>query len=479
MKTIRLSLVSLIIFLSFGASLLAQTYSIKATIKGLANKEIYMGHYFADKTYVKDTVVTDASGTALFTGKEKLDGGLYFIVLPSKTIAWEFLVTDDQNFSMTTDTSDYIGHLKIEGSHENELYSNYSRYMRDRNKDMAQLQDQYKAAQNDKSKSEQIRKKIEELQKQVKQQWSDWVIKNPGTFFATIVNAQIYPDLPEFKIDPNESNPDSVRQVRAYYYNKKHFFDNINFSDARLLRTAFLQQRLDTYFTKMVIDPDTIIKDGDALIKRAEANDDVFRFVVEYMLNLKYETKRMGMDKVLVHIGEEYYLSGKATWVDSTRMEKIKDRIIKTRPNILGKKAEDMKLVTMDNNIRTLYSVEAKYTIVAFWEPGCGHCKKIIPKLHDIYTNLKWEKDWDIEVFAVFTQVKEHDDWLKFIDEHGMTDWLNLWDPYGWSGFRDKYDIYSTPTIYLLDKDKSIIAKRIDVEKIEEFIENYEKYHKE
>ena len=76
----------------------------------------------------------------------------------------------------------------------------------------------------------------------------------------------------------------------------------------------------------------------------------------------------------------------------------------------------------------------------------------------------------------MYTQVKEYDEWIQFIEENAIDDWINAYDPYGWSKFRDKYDIYSTPTIYILDKDKKIIAKRLDVEKIQEFIEGYEKF---
>jgi hypothetical protein len=62
------------------------------------------------------------------------------------------------------------------------------------------------------------------------------------------------------------------------------------------------------------------------------------------------------------------------------------------------------------------------------------------------------------------------DEWKKFIDEHHF-DWINVWDKYNFTNFRNLYDIYSTPTIYILDKNKKIIAKRIGVDQIEKFIQ--------
>jgi hypothetical protein len=37
-------------------------------------------------------------------------------------------------------------------------------------------------------------------------------------------------------------------------------------------------------------------------------------------------------------------------------------------------------------------------------------------------------------------------------------------------GFRQNYDVYQTPTIYLLDKDKRIIAKKISPEQVNDFL---------
>lgn len=472
----RISIILAVLTILTVARGFAQAYDIKLTIKDLGGKEIYLGHYFADKTYVKDTTTTSPTGTAEFKGDKALEPGIYFIVLPTKTIAWEFLITDDQVFEMKTDTMDYIGNLKVIGHDQNSKFAEYNAFMRERSKEMSKLQEAFKA--DDETKKEAVRKDIEALQLKVQAQWDKYITENPGTLFANIIKAQKYPILPEFEVDPAIANKDSVLQIYRYYYNKNHWFDNIEWSEVGLLRTNFIYNRLQTFFTQMVFDPDTVIAEGDKLIKKAEPTPDMFRYLVEYMLNLNYETKRMGMDKVLVHVGEEYYLSGRATWVDSARMEKIKERVIKTRPNILGTQAKDMKLVTSDNKIVNLFSIKADYIIVAFWEPGCGHCKKTMPVLHDVYTDLKWNKNKKVEVLAVFTQVKEFDEWQAFIEEKGMTDWINAYDPYGWSGFRDNYDIYSTPTIYLMNSKFEIIAKRLDVEKIPEFLESYESFKK-
>ena len=98
MKKIQLFVFLILAISSFSK---AQGYDIKVKINGMRDSSIYLGYYFAEKTYVKDTIKLDANGSGTFKGKEKLDGGMYFIVLPNKTIAWEMLISDSQNFSVS------------------------------------------------------------------------------------------------------------------------------------------------------------------------------------------------------------------------------------------------------------------------------------------------------------------------------------------------------------------------------------------
>jgi thiol-disulfide isomerase/thioredoxin len=314
---------------------------------------------------------------------------------------------------------------------------------------------------------------MQEMQNEVNTEWKRILKEHPNTFFADIIKAQMNPELPDFKVDEKVGNKDSVMNIMKYYYTKNHYFDNINFANDKLLRTQLYYNRLNTFFTQMIFHPDTIIAEGDKVVEKARGNHDVYKYTLEFILNLPAQTKRMNMDKILVHFGEKYFLSGQADWVDSTRLEKIRERVVNTKPNLLGTVAQDFRIVTIDNNIRSLYSVKAKYTILAFWEPNCGHCKKIIPKLHDIYEKV-WQKE-NVEVFAVMSAAQEKDEWIKFVNDKALTDWINGYDPYNWFNFKHVYDVYSTPTIYILNEKKEIIAKRIEVEQIPEFIESYEK----
>ena len=455
----------------------SQGYKISVKINGIKDTTLLLGHHFADKKFVKDTIRVDENGFGVFEGKEKLDGGIYLVILPWMTY-FEILMPEDQVFSIETDTADYVEHMKITGSVQNQKFNEYQKFMGEKQTEMAELNKEIEALKENKTKVKALKEQMKILDKEVKDNWKRIADKNKGTLLGTIINAMRSPEIPDFEIPYFYNNKDSVRQMWQYLYNKNHYFDYIDFSDDRLLRTPLFYNKMDHFFKKILIQaPDTLIRETKKFVEKTRVNKEMFKYAVNYLLVHYSSSKIMGMDEVLVFVGESYYLSGQAFWADSTHLAKIRERVEKISPNIIGKVASDMKLITYDNKVVTLHDVDSKYTIIAFWEPGCGHCKKAIPILHDVYTRM-FDKNMKVEVLAVFTQVQEKDKWIEFIEKHALTDWINAYDPYGWSNFRNNYDIYSTPVIYVLDKNKKIIAKRIDVEKIEEFIENYEKYNK-
>jgi thiol-disulfide isomerase/thioredoxin len=111
---------------------------------------------------------------------------------------------------------------------------------------------------------------------------------------------------------------------------------------------------------------------------------------------------------------------------------------------------------------KTLYTVKSKFTVLVFWSVDCGHCQTEIPKLNEELKELKGKIDFT--TFAVYTK-EDFEAWRKFILEKKL-DFVNVFDPIHINNLKEKYDIYSTPVIYILDKDKKIKAKRLGSEQV-------------
>ncbi|NOZ46516.1 MAG: redoxin domain-containing protein [Chlorobi bacterium] len=462
-------IIALFILFSISSTfVLADGYKIKVTIDGLKDTSIYLGYHFGDKKYVTDTTRLNSKGVGIFEGNKKLDGGIYLIVLPSKTY-FEIIIDKDQNFSIEADTAvfsnNYLRNIKISGSEENSQFYAYQIFMSDESKKAQDIRKLMNKEKNNADSTKILKEETDNIDKEVKDYWAKIIEKNPDGLLSAVLKALTEIDVPEAPKDENGNITDSTFRYRYY---KQHYFDYIDFSDNRLLRTPVYNSKLSYFFSRVVLQhPDSIIAEAHRILEAARADSLVFQYTLQYLFNKYNSSNIMGFDEVFVDIAENYYLAGDATWADSAFLAKVAERLIKLKPNLLGQKAPNMKLPSPDGRYYNLYDIDAKAILVYFWDPDCGHCKKVIPKVHEYY-----EQVWDqgVEVFAVYTQI-EKEKWEKFIDDNGLGDWINVYDPYGTSNFRINYDIYSTPVVYILDKDKKIIAKRIDLDTVKKILE--------
>jgi thiol-disulfide isomerase/thioredoxin len=464
-------LLSLVPAFLFGQ--LKNGYEIDVTIKGLPDSTVYLAYHLGDKQYIKDTLKLNGSGHGVFNGREILPQGIYMIVLPGRKY-FELLISSDQYFSLTCSFTDYFNTLKFSGSEQNSAFVDYQRRWILMQQHASSIG---KRLQNNKQNPDSL-KILGSIQKAYEESMKSYlksvIRENEGTFLATLVKGLLPIDIPEFPAPIGFSNPDSVKWVRNYNYNKNHFFDNIDLTDERLLRTPILYARLDAYFTNVLIQsPDTINKEIDKLLKKCSGNHKIFQFVAVYLFNHFRESEIMGQDAVMVKLADDIYLSGKADWVTKEFKDDLRKQIDLLRPNLIGKKAENIVMDSFKGIFVSLYDVEKEFTILYFWEPDCGHCKEATPKLKTFYDK---PKDYSLEVFAVCT-TSDKPKWTKYIEDNNLT-WINGWDPKRASHFDYYYNVQSTPTIYILDKNKKIIAKKLAVEEIGPFIDNYRKFYK-
>ncbi len=459
------------IFISTLSATASGGYEIKVRIKGLSDTICYLGNHYGDKQYVRDTVRVDKDGWALFKGKDSLPGGIYLIVLPSKT--YFEIIVNEQKFTIETDTLDFVKHMKITGSLENKLFNEHQLFIIDKTSRSQVLKSQLDQAKDNPERADSLRKEINNMDKEVKEYRMKIIKDYPNTFMAQIIRAMSEPEIPEAPRDAKGNIIDSTFQFRYY---KAHYFDNVDFSDDRLLRTPIFQNKIKTYTQQLTVPlPDSIIQAVDTVIIKARANKEVFKYCVATFANFYETSKIMGYDKIFVHIAEKYYLTKEAYWADSALQAKILERVEKIKPNILGEKAYNMIMPDTGLVKHSLYDVKATYTILVFWDPTCSHCKVEIPKLAQYYDSAK-AVGMSIEVFAVGIE-SDIDLWKNYIKEHKLK-WLNVSDLYNNTNFRNFYDIYSTPVIYLLDAEKRILAKRLDTEKVRDFIEHISKEEK-
>jgi len=454
-------------------------HNISGEIEGLQDTSVMLAYYFGGKQYATDTSEV-IDGKFSFKGEKELQGGMYLVVLANQQ--YFDMIVSEQHFSFSTKLDDLIGSMAFNNSKENPPFYEYLNFITQMQKEVTPIRKQLESAEGDAKKA--LQERASAIDVKVKKFRSDFMTSNNDKFFSKIVTATTEIQIPESPLD-STGNPDKTFPYRFY---KKHFWDNIDFSDSRMLRTPIFFNKMDQYLDKLTAKhPDSINVSADILIELSKANGDIFQYVVSYITSTYERSKIMGMDAVFVHMVEEYYITNQCDWVDSTQLVKIADRAQKIAPNLIGREASEFLdfygRPFMKDTLgitHTIQEIKADYTVLVFFGPTCGHCKKEIPKIkHDVDSLIS--AGYNIKTLAVATEFDKKE-WKKFINKQKTGDWINVADinhddegnPVASSDWRDKYDIYSTPVIYLLDKDKKIIAKRISHTQIVEILERLE-----
>jgi peroxiredoxin len=471
MTTFYKKISAFLLLLSPLASIASGTegHDIKIAVKGFKpGTTCILGNYYGDKQYIKDSAKVNENGEVLFKGPEKYPEGIYLLI-PDNKKYFDLVIDENQHFTLESDTLDYVNHMKVKGSEENSFFYSYQKFIITQQKLVEPLRNQLKTTK-DKDSIKTITDKITKIDSDVRNYKKDFIKNNPKSFIAKLFTAMEDPEIPETPTLPNGKKD----TLFPYHYYKAHFFDNIDFNDDRLLRSPVFHPKIKQYMDKMTAQiPDSINIAADYLVEKSRNNPEIFKYVV-YWLTLNYESSKiMGMDAVFVHMVEKYYVTNQAYWVDSAQLAKITARAYILNPILIGKKTPPISMVDSTGKTINLWDVKAKYTIAIFWDAECGHCKKEVPKLKELYDSKL--KAMGVQVYAIASEDKVKE-WKKFIIDNKLN-WINVHQPddYKRAVTKKIYDIYSTPFIYLLDENKIIRAKHIDVDQLGNLIDILEK----
>src|SRR5690606_17306904 len=118
-----------------------------------------------------------------------------------------------------------------------------------------------------------------------------------------------------------------------------------NFQDDRLIYTPIYDAKLEEYFSKLVLPLiDSIEFEADKLLSKTEGTKDLYKYTLWWITHYVESSKVMGMDEVFVYLVENYYMKGKAFWLDNEALAKYYDRAQKIAPNVIGNIAPEIKM---------------------------------------------------------------------------------------------------------------------------------------
>lgn len=453
----------LLLFCGLSLSLWGQGYNIEVKVKGFEEDTAYLAYHLADKQYMTDTVSV-TGGKILFKGEEALEPGIYLVVLPPENNFFELIITaEDQKFSMQTVVDDFTNSMKVSGSRENELFYQNSQNINKVSAKIQPVQEKINAAEEGSEEKKELQAERGELYKELNKVRADFAKENPDLLFSKVINCMQEPEVPE--VPSGVENADSWR----YFYYKKHYFDNVDFSERGLIRSPVFRQKFMRYIQK-VASPhyDSLKLEATRLVEYARADSVVFQYVTIEVLNHFVNSKIMCHDAIYVHLVDMVYRNGDAWWADEEQVKKMTDRANALRHTMCGNIAPPIAMFDANNERKSLYGLDKEFTVLYFWDYDCGHCKKVTPALSEWFAEANHSK---IDLMTVSIN-GDLDVWKERLAKYGLDTMpaINVQDHKRETGFGYYYDLRSTPRIFLLDKEKKILAKQISVESLDDII---------
>lgn len=453
---------------------LSQTgYNIAVELKPYRNTFVYLGYYYGDVRALADSVKLDGNSRGVFNGAEALPGGIYFIVSPNKQILFELLIDKDQQFSISADSASLPSGVVFTGSEQNKNFQHYSAFAGSTGQRIQQLNARLASSRNA-NDSAKIGAEIRHLTSSLKKYRDSITARNPDDFLAVLFNAMQEPAIPPASAHPGGKYDSNF----VYEYYKGHFWDGISFADDRLVRTPFFENKLEKYLNDLVSpNPDSLIKEIDYMLLYARSAEEMYKFLMVHLVQKYINPRFMGQDAVFVHLFEKYINTGKTEFFTPQYKDFAAKRAYSLMANLIGRQAPELEMVDTLENPLPLYSVKGEFIVICFWDPTCSHCKETVPRVDSIY-RAKWQK-MGVQIYGVKTE-GPRGEWLKFINDHKLENWKHVYQTSvkeeqdtkeGRPSYKQLYDVYQTPMLYLLDKDKRIIAKKLTYLQIDEVID--------
>lgn len=465
MKYNLIILLSLLSFCTMKAQNNTNTgFKMEVDIPSQKGKKLYLGQYWKEATYAIDSITLSANGKAIINRASMPEQGQYFLYI-KPDFQLDFLIGENQNnIRFYIDESDFTK-SKVSGSKDTELLWEYLNESKKFTAEIDELREQLSDSDKANGAKTELNTQLENLEKKREQHTIAAIKKHEKEWFGAFVKGL------ELQINIPHSQPKNDKEfIENKEYGKAHYFDKIDLSDPRFWRTNYFVSHINTYMKQWVDQiPDSLAVAASRLVKKTKSNDFCFKEMLSKFINEAVGSKVMGDENIWARLYEDYILEKKLPWINEDEFMKLGKMYASIKNNRIGMKGHNLSLQTLDGKTINTNDTDSKFTLLYFYNPTCGTCTTETPKLYEeIY---KKYKDKGVEIIAINIGT-EKDTWKPFIDEHKLTDWVNCAD-FGYkSEYWMYYDTSGVPSLYVLNKNKVIVAKKLDVENLKRFF-NY------
>jgi hypothetical protein len=438
-------------------------YDIKLTLIGIKTSKVFLGFYIGDNTYIIDSTQADLATEAMrFKPSRPLAEGVYFIA-NQEGILLDLILAGSNDFQIETKLSAPYDSAQIKNSKENIVFFDYMRSIQKTQTEISEVHSMLSMLRRAKAdratlleQQVKIRDKYEKQEKYVQ----NLIFQNPALMVSKLLNMTTTPSVPA-DVSPilDNKKPNPV----YWYYFRKHFFDGVDFTDKRLLRSPHYTKRLEQFMGYMSINADSVKAELDFILDKTHTSPDYYRYTLHWLTAIfdNKLDKMYNADAYLVHLVEKYHRN-LDSGTDKYTLERLEYKVNAFKKMLIGNVAPPFALPNTEGVTKSISDINTDYTLLIFYSSLCNHCRSAMPI---IQSAVQYVDQTKIKVFAVCVD-GEREPWLAFLDEMKIKEWTNVLDLKLNTDIQKKYVTWNLPVMYLLDKNKTILANRVKPENL-------------
>jgi hypothetical protein len=279
------------------------------------------------------------------------------------------------------------------------------------------------------------------------------------TVQTTVIAKFSHPEPPAMITDPN---------LRLEYV-IRHYWDYFDFADTAYIPTPEITEQayvnyIDLLFRIPLNKAQEEMK--TMMWKSAQNSKKLFLYFTELADRYLYEPNSPALN-------EELYIPvlevmSQTPALDDTEKIRPQHRLEWAYRNRMGTKTANFQYTDITGKSASLYQIAAEYILLFFGDPACPSCKIYIENIRNSSVFNHLISNRRLKILSIYTE-KDVDEWKAHYGNYPSV-WINGYDQS--FTIRDKYDLRASPTMYLLDKDKTIILKDAPFARIEYYLAN-------
>ncbi len=468
----------------------AQSYTIQIDIKNQPFDVVLAGIVRGDNFIASDSLKLSTANTGNSSYKTitwsfppNAPRGIYRVVFGQTTYARVMseppqqldFIFSEENIHFITDFKAPVDSLKVIQSEENLVWFSFIKKGREYRQKLDELEmeinyyqkklDEVSSGTNEEDKTRiegkavQVANEFNQLQMEREMFISQTIRNSEDLFVAKLINASREPFRDGYLTE--------VERNQSY---RNEFLRYIDFSDEALISSRILTDKIFNYLVTYnqreyshEQRENAYIKAVDAILQKVEVDagkeGEMYEFVLGYLVD---GFEGLEMEKVLKWIADHY-----ADFVCKTEEKTTLHRKLEAQKMQVGSLAPDFTMSDLSGRQINLSQKLKNHSLLIFWASWCPHCINMLSGIKSLHSRIS-----TMEVIAVSLD-DSADEWNKAVYNLGIEEFINLSDLMKWDGpVAEDYNIFATPTMFLMDKNRKIIAKPSSLEELSKALGN-------